>query len=61
MKEIITRSEADVLLLAVKELKSAYEGLEDGDAGDALRHYDRASGLLTTINIDLDTIGEVVY
>ena len=61
MKEIITRSVVDVLLLAVKELKSAYEGLEDGDAGDALRHYDRASGLLTTINIDLDTIGEVVY
>lgn len=61
MKEIITRSVVDVLLLAVKELKSAYEGLEGGDAGDALRHYDRASGLLTTINIDLDTIGEVVY
>jgi hypothetical protein len=61
VKEIVTRSVVDILLLAVKELKDAYEGLEDGDAGEALRHYDRASGLLVTIDIDLDTIGEVIY
>jgi hypothetical protein len=61
VKEIITRSVVDVLLLAVKELKAAYEGMEDGDAGEALRHYDRASGMLATISIDLDTIEEAVY
>ncbi len=61
MKEIVTRPVVDVILLAVKELKAAYEELEDGDAVEALRHYDRASGLLATIDIDLDTIGEVIY
>jgi len=62
VKEIVQRSVVDVLLLAVKELKNAYEILDEaGDSVDAYGHYNRAAGHLATIGIDIDVIDEVVY
>lgn len=50
----------EVQLLVIKELKLAYDGMENGDEGDAQRHYDRASGLMQSLGIDLDNVEDLL-